>query len=226
MTVKKRRRGERGKGRKAGDDRVTSNQILGAAIDLFAVRGFMSTSLQAIADKLGVSQSAVMYYFPNKTKLFEGCISLIQTRNKAVVETQVAAEDDALIRLRKHFHSNLKWATDSPEEAQIILLLYSLAAFDPGFAALNIQVLQVAREKIRAFLLAGQREQLFHLKIDIAVCAETLHDSLLAGILTWLTTRKHLKDNKAHLKRLKAKWDELIASVTGVGAVLKKVPRG
>lgn len=202
--------GRRGRGRRTGDKKITETEILDAAIELFASRGFMTTSIQNIADRLGVSQSAVMYYFPSRPKLFVGCISLIQGRNRQVVEQAMRPEDNARARLVKHFRANLKWAVDAPHEAQIILLLYSMAAFDPEFSALNLAVLRAAREKILVFVLAGQREGLFGKAVRVPQAVELLHDNLLAGILNWVTTRKVLKDKKAHLDALTKKWDAFI----------------
>jgi len=47
-----------------------SRQILDAALELFAEHGF-ATTLQAIADRVGITQPLVHRYFPTKSKLLE-----------------------------------------------------------------------------------------------------------------------------------------------------------
>lgn len=42
------------------------NRVIAAALDLFAEQGFSATSLQQIADHLGVTKAAVYYHFRNK----------------------------------------------------------------------------------------------------------------------------------------------------------------
>jgi AcrR family transcriptional regulator len=210
-----RKRGQRGKGRRKGEGRVTEEEILDTALQVFGRQGFVGTSMQSIASFLDVSQSAVMYYFPSKHSLFKGCISLVQHRNWARVENVFLPEDNALVRLRKHFHANLQWAVEAPDEAQIIVLLYALAVFDSEISAINTQVFQVGRKRVFSLLLAGQREKIFRSDLDAQRCAEILHDSLVAGILSWLTTRKGPKGEVTSLAETRAKWDALIAICAG-----------
>jgi len=47
-----------------------SRQILDAALELFAEHGF-ATTIQAIADRVGITQPLVHRYFPTKSKLLE-----------------------------------------------------------------------------------------------------------------------------------------------------------
>jgi AcrR family transcriptional regulator len=210
-----RKKGQRGPGRRKREERVTPEKILPTAIELFARQGFMSTSMQNIADELGVSQSLVMYHFPNRIRLFEACIAWVQGRNKAIVEATLRPEDDALTRLRKHFHANLKWAVEAPEEAQVVVLLYYIAAYDPDFATLNDKVLGVAREKILACLMAARREKLIAPGQDTETVAEILHDILMGGILNWLTTRKASRVKRAPVDALHAKWEEAVRKLLG-----------
>jgi AcrR family transcriptional regulator len=44
-------------------------QVLAAATRLFAARGFEGTTIQAIADELGVTKTAVLHHFPSKDRL-------------------------------------------------------------------------------------------------------------------------------------------------------------
>lgn len=46
-----------------------AQRVLEAALDLFATRGFDGTSLQEIADRLGVTKAAVYYHFRTKDEL-------------------------------------------------------------------------------------------------------------------------------------------------------------
>ncbi|MGY2077604.1 MULTISPECIES: TetR/AcrR family transcriptional regulator [unclassified Blastococcus] len=56
--------GTAGSGRSAGAQRV-----LDAALDLFSEHGFEGTSLQDIADRLGVTKAAVYYHFHTKDEI-------------------------------------------------------------------------------------------------------------------------------------------------------------
>ncbi|MFI6387209.1 TetR family transcriptional regulator [Nonomuraea sp. NPDC050547] len=45
---------------------MTSQRILDAARDLFAARGYRATSMQAIADRVGITKAALYYHFDSK----------------------------------------------------------------------------------------------------------------------------------------------------------------
>jgi AcrR family transcriptional regulator len=48
--------------------------VLDAALDLFGERGFEGTSLQDIADRLGVTKAAVYYHFHTKDELLQALV--------------------------------------------------------------------------------------------------------------------------------------------------------
>jgi AcrR family transcriptional regulator len=61
---------------KAGNSRAdqarrTRQQILDTAVQLFAERGYDATSLQMIADRMGVTKAAVYYHFPAKSDIVQ-----------------------------------------------------------------------------------------------------------------------------------------------------------
>jgi AcrR family transcriptional regulator len=49
---------------------ATRDEILGAALALFADRGYRGTTISAIADAVGISAPGVMHHFPTKERLF------------------------------------------------------------------------------------------------------------------------------------------------------------
>lgn len=53
--------------RKRSED--TRSQIQSTALELFIEQGFTATSLQQIADRIGVTKAALYYHFPSKSDL-------------------------------------------------------------------------------------------------------------------------------------------------------------
>lgn len=49
----------------------TYGKVLSAAVDLFGEHGFAGTSLQAIADRVGVTKAALYYHFRTKDELLD-----------------------------------------------------------------------------------------------------------------------------------------------------------
>src|ERR1700751_1274747 len=62
-------------------------ELLGAALDLFAERGFASTRLEDVARRAGVSKGTLYLYFANKEELFKAVV------RENIVPAIGAAED-------------------------------------------------------------------------------------------------------------------------------------
>lgn len=62
------------KNTKVQKDDIKRNQIIDAAIALFAKTGYEKTTLEAIADSMRIAKSTVYLYFENKDQLFMKCI--------------------------------------------------------------------------------------------------------------------------------------------------------
>lgn len=52
----------------------TRERILEAALAAFGTDGYAATSLDAVADQLGVRKQTILYYFPSKRALFDAVI--------------------------------------------------------------------------------------------------------------------------------------------------------
>ncbi|MFC5753164.1 TetR/AcrR family transcriptional regulator [Actinomadura rugatobispora] len=51
-------------------------EILDAALEMFAERGYRGTSLDAIAERVGLTRQGVLHYFPSKKKLLAAVLEL------------------------------------------------------------------------------------------------------------------------------------------------------
>jgi AcrR family transcriptional regulator len=62
--------------RRAGRSRNRRDEILGAASDLFAERGYRGTALAAVAERVGLTQQGLLHYFQTKEMLLAGVLRL------------------------------------------------------------------------------------------------------------------------------------------------------
>lgn len=190
---------------------ATRVRMLQSAIKLAAARGFADMSFQMIADDLGLSQSAVMYHFPDKNALFRGMVETIVRHNHETVDALSDIADDSGRRLLKHCLGNALWALRCRDsDAQILVLLYYLAGRGADFAALFSGMIAAGRERIKAHLLAGAREKLFS-PADPDAAAAVIQDSLFGAML-------HAASSPAGSVReeeLERKMRLLVSSVTG-----------
>lgn len=54
---------------------TTASELRDAALEEFASAGYLATSIQAIADRAGVSKASVLYHFSSKEALLEAALS-------------------------------------------------------------------------------------------------------------------------------------------------------
>jgi AcrR family transcriptional regulator len=77
------------------------SQILSAAEDLFAEKGFDGTSVRDIAHKAGVNLAMISYYFGSKEKLFEALVDFRSGYTAGVIEE--LATDNTLSPIEKMY---------------------------------------------------------------------------------------------------------------------------
>ena len=64
-------------------------EILAAALDLFAERGFAATRLEDVAARAGLSKAAIYLYFPDKTALLGAVVDQTVSGNIAALTTTI-----------------------------------------------------------------------------------------------------------------------------------------
>jgi AcrR family transcriptional regulator len=66
-------------------------EILDAAVAMFAERGYRGTSLDAIAERVGLTRQGVLHYFPSKKRLLA---TILELRDEAEREKLIAERPD------------------------------------------------------------------------------------------------------------------------------------
>jgi AcrR family transcriptional regulator len=92
-------------------DLSTKDQILVSASGLFLERGYSATSMEAIADDVGITAAALYWHFDSKTDIL---VQFLETTFTGVLSRFEGAEGlTATERLRRltsaHVHSQLAW---------------------------------------------------------------------------------------------------------------------
>jgi AcrR family transcriptional regulator len=126
---------------KSNKDNIITNSI-----SLFALKGFDKTSIQAIADKSGLAQTSVLYHFKNKASLFEACLDYVVLNNRSSVNEEDFAKADPFGKLILRLDANAKWALDCPEQAGVLMLLFSFASTDTALKKNATNILDAGRE--------------------------------------------------------------------------------
>ncbi|MBK6765659.1 MAG: TetR/AcrR family transcriptional regulator [bacterium] len=83
-------------------------QILDAAAELFASKGFEKTSVDEIAKAAGLSKGAIYWYFPSKESILIGLAEKYQSQNQTTV-VESASEDmygpEAVYKAHRHIYA-------------------------------------------------------------------------------------------------------------------------
>jgi len=99
----------------------TKERILAAARELFAQKGVQKTSLQDIADRLGITKPALYYHFASREELVRSIVQPLIDAGKRFVEEQEKApsvEPRALFEGFFDFHYERR--------GDILILLYEM----------------------------------------------------------------------------------------------------
>jgi AcrR family transcriptional regulator len=126
-------------------------EILDAAAEAFAERGFTSTSMREIAIAVGMTQQGLTYHFPSKHALLS---AVLQRRDEVAVEHYRASGLGVMDTLRAVVQDNLS-------KPGLVRLMTSLASegINPDHAAHDFVQghFAHAREVFAALLERGQR---------------------------------------------------------------------
>jgi AcrR family transcriptional regulator len=84
---------------------VRRDEIVRAALDVIAERGFQETRLADIAERAGTSAPAVLYHFKAKDEILDAVVSLVEDRFYEGVEATLEQEVGPLARLVRFLES-------------------------------------------------------------------------------------------------------------------------
>lgn len=85
------------------------------ALASFAQRGFEATSLDALAERLGVTKQAILYHFPSKAALLDAVIDRSAAQLAAALEAALAKAGPGWARVDAVVRSVFRLAARQPE---------------------------------------------------------------------------------------------------------------
>jgi AcrR family transcriptional regulator len=101
--------------------RLVEREILERAAELFAQRGFAGTTVQDIADALGMSRPALYYYVKSKDVILEQLVENLSINDAKVLETiRRRRSGDPVEKLREMAHHLATNASSNPYQTQIL----------------------------------------------------------------------------------------------------------
>src|SRR5436305_11222994 len=96
-------------------------EILEAAVRLFAKHGYPETDMQVLADTLGVGKGTLYRYFPSKQDLFLATADRVMRKLREAVDASIADVEDPLEQVRTGVHAYLAFVSQHPEFAELLI---------------------------------------------------------------------------------------------------------
>jgi AcrR family transcriptional regulator len=162
---------------------VRREEIVRAALEVIAQRGFQDTRVADIAERAGTSAPAVLYHFESKGEILDAVVSLVEDRFYEGVEATLAAEVGPAERLVRFLESA---ARDDDGEATVAmwrvwLEIWTRALREDHSARTRRLLDRRWRAVLTATIAQGIAEEAFSSSVDAPLVALTLA-SLMDGL--------------------------------------------
>lgn len=95
--------------------------ILESATRLFARMGYAGTSVQAIADAVGIKKPSLIYWFPSKEALREAVIDDLLSRWNEVLPRVMVAAQGGQDRFQRTLTEVLRFFEEDPDRARLLM---------------------------------------------------------------------------------------------------------
>lgn len=96
-------------------------RILAAALDLFAIHGFDQVSVNAIADKAGVSKANVFHHFKSKNDLYLATLREACRETRESLDVLSGTDGDIGERLTRYMREHLLAMLRNEQETRLVL---------------------------------------------------------------------------------------------------------
>jgi AcrR family transcriptional regulator len=161
-------------------------QIMEAAEELFAEKGFAGTSVRDIAEKAGVNLAMISYYFGSKEKLMEALFRFRSEATKLQLVNMI--QNKELNSLEKVY-----WLIDSYIERIMkqqcfhkIMAREQMVSLGTNIADLIHEMKKTNQKLVRQLIQEGQKKGEFKKNIDVPLMMATL-----IGTTSHLVTTQH-----------------------------------
>ena len=109
---------------------IREQQMLDAAIKVFAEHGYRSASMDAIAKQAETSKPMLYLYYGSKEELFLACVTRESGRLVDTLSAQIAPDDSPRTRLKKVISSFLEFVESNADAWNVV---YRQAEAEPPF---------------------------------------------------------------------------------------------
>jgi AcrR family transcriptional regulator len=139
-------------------------QVLQAATQLFAARGFDGTPLQAISDEVGIAKPSLLYHFPSKDELRRAVLDQVMSHWNEVLPRLLQAATTGEHRFESLIGQLVGFFTEDADRAR--LLVREMLDRPDEMKALFKQYLGPWMSILSDYIRRGQDEEIIHADLD------------------------------------------------------------
>lgn len=93
--------------------------VMAAAVEVMSERGYAATTIQEVADRVGVLKGSLYHYFSSKEELLFRILEESHQQNAEIVARVKASESSALEELLEYLRQSAAWYLANVERANI-----------------------------------------------------------------------------------------------------------
>ena len=164
-TSDKRPTATRAASRKPGDERW--KELLEVSARLFAEQGYAATSLQNIADAVGMLKGSLYYYINSKDDLLFQVIKAVYVPGVARFKAVSGEGGDAVDRLRRALESHVLYLIENPTATTVYLHEFERLSAERREELAGVDYAKMVRDLIRI----GQDQGGFRRDLDPTIAA-------------------------------------------------------
>ena len=90
-----------------------------AAIDVFSRKGYAASSIQDVADSVGVLKGSLYYYISSKEDLLFEIIEGVHHQSRQILDEVLALDVSPIDRFRSYIELHVRWYLDNVEEVTV-----------------------------------------------------------------------------------------------------------
>jgi len=99
--------------------RNRDGDVTRAAIEVFFQNGYAASSMQDVADVVGVLKGSLYYYIASKEDLLYRIVDAVHEQSSAILDEVLALDLPAIERLHLYISRHVKWCLDNVEEVTV-----------------------------------------------------------------------------------------------------------
>ena len=172
----------------------TRQEILNAAVALFAKNGFHSTTINQIVEVAHLTKGAFYGHFKNKEAIFRAVVEEVKNEWNRMITREIREEGNALKKLNKMLDVFVRLTLQKKEKYVIfIVLIAEFTEMEDRFESVLKEAFDEIYDHVAGGIEEGKRAQQIRTEIDSRLLAITLVGTWQGILLQWLLNRERVR---------------------------------